>query len=264
MPVATRVFDGDRLRADLWLPKAEATTLYVTFRQRIPDPGSFTEAGPVGGALNAGLAHLRIQSRWNDWFLNAETQGLEAALASLRPRFATALALGYSMGGYGALRLARALDLDQAILVSPQFTLDRTVLPAERRYPEGKDFDGDLGSLAHHGKPDLAGIVIFDPFRPLDRKHADLITRTMPAIQRAPLPFGGHPATNALGERGGFRTLQALSLAPGALPAAVIRLHRALRAESPRYWQNRAEGCRKAGKAGAAETAAARSAALSS
>jgi hypothetical protein len=48
------------------------------------------------------------------------------------------------------------------------------------------------------------------------------------------------------------------------MPADVIRLHRALRAESPRYWQNRAEGCRKAGKAGAAETAAARSAALSS
>jgi hypothetical protein len=136
-------------------------------------------------------------------------------------------------------------------------------LPAEKRYPEGKDFDCRLGNLADHGKPDLAGIVIFDPFRPLDRRHADLITQTMPAITRAPLPFGGHPATNALGEKGGFRTLQAISLVPKASAADVVRLHRRLRAESPRYWQNRAEGCRKAGKTAAAETAAARAAALS-
>jgi pimeloyl-ACP methyl ester carboxylesterase len=157
MPQPDRVFDGDHLRAELWVPKTPATTLYVTFRQRVPDPGSFSDDAPVRRALNQGLAHLRIQSRWNDWFLNAETPALEAALAALRPRFATALALGYSMGGYGALRLARALDLDQVILVSPQFTLDRAILPAEKRYPEGKDFDAALGNLAVHGKPDLAG-----------------------------------------------------------------------------------------------------------
>ena len=43
------------------------------------------------------------------------------------------------------MRLARALDLDQVILVSPQFTLDRAILPAEKRYPEGKDFDARAG-----------------------------------------------------------------------------------------------------------------------
>ena len=105
--------------------------------------------------------------------------------------------------------------------------------------------------------------MIFDPFRPLDRMHAALITGAMPAIARAPLPFGGHPATNALGERGGFRTLQSISLAPNASAADVVLLHRSLRSESPRYWLNRAEACRKAGKATAAETAAARAAALS-
>jgi hypothetical protein len=263
MSQARRVFDGDRLRAELWVPDRPATILYVTFRQRVPDPGSFSDDTPVRRALNEGKAHLRIQSRWNDWFLNDETPALEAALADLRSRFTAALALGYSMGGFGALRLARALGLDQVVLVSPQFTLDRAILPAEKRYPEGKDFDCRLGNLAVHGKPDLAGIVIFDPFRPLDRRHAAMITGAMPAVARAPLSFGGHPATNALGEKGGFRTLQAISLAPGASAADVVHLHRSLRAESPRYWQNRAEGCRKAGKAAAAEAAATRAAALS-
>jgi hypothetical protein len=263
MAQAKRVFDGDRLRAELWVPNTAATTLYVTFRQRVPEPGSFSDDAPVRRALNEGKAHLRIQSRWNDWFLNDETPALEAALSALRPGFATALALGYSMGGYGAMRLARALDLDQVVLVSPQFTLDRAILPAEKRYPEGKDFDARLGNLANHGKPDLAGIVIFDPFRPLDRMHAALITDAMPAVARAPLPFGGHPATNALGERGGFRALQAISLAPSASAAGVVALHRSLRSESPRYWLNRSEACRKAGRANDADTAAARAAALS-
>jgi hypothetical protein len=263
MPQAVRVFDGDRLRAELWLPDGAAATLYVTFRQRVPDPGAFSDAGPVARALDEGIAHLRIQSRWNDWFLNDETTSLEAALSATRSRFATGLALGYSMGGYAALRLARALDLDQAILVSPQFTLDRNVLPAESRYPEGRDFDGRLGNLALHGKPDLAGIVVYDPFRPLDRMHAALVTATMPAIARAPLAFGGHPATGALGERGGFRSLQAMSLAPGAAAADIVRLHRNLRSGSQRYWQNRAEACRRAGKAGAARLAETRGAALS-
>jgi hypothetical protein len=264
IPPSERVFGGDRLQADLWLPETPTRTLYVTFRHRVPDPGRFSDPGPVSRAIHAGLAHLRIQSRWNDWFLNDETPALEAALVGLRSRFSTKLALGYSMGGYGAIRLAGALDLDQAILVSPQFTLDRTVLPTERRYPEGKDFNGQLGSLDRYAKPDLAGVIVFDPFRSLDWIHATLITQSMPGLARAPLPFGGHPATNALGERGGFRTLQAMSLRPGAAAAEIVRLHRKLRAGSARYWLNRAKACRDAGKAAAAAAAAARCAVLSS
>jgi pimeloyl-ACP methyl ester carboxylesterase len=252
----TRVFDGQTLRAELWRPSTPTRSLYVTFRQRIPDPGSFSDDRPVRRALDAGHAHLRIQSRWNDWFLNPETQGLEAALASLRNGFDQALALGYSMGGYGALRLARALDLTQAIVVSPQFTLNRAILPGEKRYPEGKDFDPDLGDLTAHGKPDLAGIVLFDPFRRLDRLHANLIARTFPGMALARCPFGGHPATTALGEQGGFRSLQTLSLDPGARASQAIALHRSLRASSQRYWLNRAEACLKSGKPDAAKALA--------
>ncbi len=258
-----RVFDGDRLRADLWLPDAMARTLYVTFRQRIPDPGAFSDDRPVQQALRKGLAHLHIQSRWNDWFLNDETAALEAALGMARDGFSTALALGYSMGGYGALRLARALRLDQAILISPQFTLDRAVLPGEGRYPEGKDFDARLGDLAVFAKPDLAGVVIFDPHRPLDRQHADLIARTMPRMALARFAFGGHPATGVLRDLGGFRDLQDLSFAPDARAGDLVALHRGLRARSGHYWQNRATACLKAGRPAAAATAARRAKALS-
>ena len=82
-----RVFDGKHLRARLWTPGPEARALYVTFRQRIPDPGQFDDSGPVRFALTRGVAHLHLQSRWNDWYVNDETTALEAALAPVRARF---------------------------------------------------------------------------------------------------------------------------------------------------------------------------------
>lgn len=256
-----RVFDGNLLRATLWQP-SEAHTLYITFRQRLPAPGQFDDPGPVRQALSRGFAHLYLQSRWNDWYLNTETTALEAALSALRARFDRAWAIGYSMGGYGALRLARALRLDRALLVSPQVTLDPRVIPGETRYPEGPDFDPVLGDLGRVPCPGLSGVVAFDPFRPLDRAHARLAASLFPGLRLAPLGFGGHPATGVLREAGAFRSLQGLSLGGDLTAAAVTRLHRDLRAGSARYWQNRAAACRGAGRPVAACTAEARLAVL--
>lgn len=240
------VFDGDLLRARLWLPDRPTTALYVTFRPWVPDPGSFSDHRPVQRALIAGLAHLHIQTRWNDWFLNPETAALEAALKATRARFLTARALGFSMGGYATLRFSRALRLNQALVVSPQVSLDPAVVPEEDRYPEAASFDPVAGNLAAHARKDLTGVVVFDPFYRLDHLHARHITALLPGIARARLAFGGHPGTAALGHVGGFRPLQRLSLSSRLQASDVIRLHRDLRAGSMRYWRERAEcGLRK-------------------
>jgi hypothetical protein len=256
------VFDGAFLRARLTLPRKGATALYVTFRQRIDQPGTFSEDGPVRQALQRGMGHLHIQSLFNDWYLNAETAALEHALGKLRSGFATARAVGYSMGGYGAMRFAAALRLDQALVVSPQFTLDRAVIPEDRRYREATSFDGRLGDLARHGKPDLQGVVVFDPSHPLDRRHAVLIRGAMPAMAPAACMFGGHPASGALRAAGGFRAFQGLGLDGGLTAEAVVRLHRQLRAGSSRYWHFRARACIAKGWANHAEVALARAEAL--
>ena len=238
MTEARPVFDGDLLQARLWLPDRPTTALYVTFRQWDPDPGQFDTHGRVQRALTAGLAHLHIQSRWNDWFLNAETPALESALKALRARFLTARALGFSMGGYAALRYSNSLRLNQVLLVSPQVSLR---LPEEDRYPEAAGFDPVAGALATHARPDLKGVVAFDPTHPLDRLHADRIIALLPGIQPARLGFGGHPGTAALGQAGGFRALQRLSLSSRLEARAVVLLHRQLRHTSARYWRERAD-----------------------
>lgn len=256
------VFDGAVLRARLTRPRDGGSVLYVTFRQRLDDPGSFSDEPPVRQALDRGMAHLHLQSRWNDWYLNPETPHLEAALRALRPGFTAARAVGYSMGGYAALRLAAALDLTQALVISPQFTLDRNRIPDERRYREAAGFDAALGDLTCHGKPDLQGVTVFDPSHPLDPIHAGLIARTFPGMAPAPCVFGGHPATQAIRGGGGFRSFQSLGLDGGLSAAAVVRLHRQLRASSDRYWHFRAKACLARGRTDDAEVALARAEAL--
>ena len=238
MTAPERVFDGDLLQARLWHPDRPSTALYVTFRQWVPEPGAFDAHGCVQRALTAGLAHLHIQTRWNDWFLNRETAALETALQALRARFLTARALGFSMGGYGALRLSRALRLNQVLLVSPQVSLQ---LPGEDRYPEAADFDPVAGDLATHARPDLTGVVAFDPFHRLDACHARQVMQILPGIQPAALVFGGHPGTAALGQAGGFRALQRQSFSARLQARAVVALHRELRGTSLRYWRERAD-----------------------
>lgn len=249
------LFDGDKLRARLTRPLDGGTVLYVTFRQRLDEPGSFSDDPPVRQALALGLVHLHLQSRWNDWYMNAETAALEAVLRRLRQGFFEARAVGYSMGGYAALRFAAALDLTQALVISPQFTLDRTILPQERRYREAADFDRALGDLARHGKPDLCGAVVFDPSHPLDLLHARLIRQTMPGMVPAPCMFGGHPATQGIRAGGGFRQFQALGLNKALSAPAIVRLHRGLRTTSSRYWHFRAKACLARGWTAKAEHA---------
>lgn len=259
MTTPERVFDGALLQARLWLPDRPTTALYVTFRHWQPEPGTFDEQGLVRRALTAGLAHLQIQSRWNDWFLNAETRGLEKALQATRSRFRTARALGFSMGGYAALRYSRVLRLNQVLVVSPQVSLR---LPEEDRYAEAAGFDPLAGDLATHARPDLKGVVAFDPTHRLDRIHARQIAALFPAILPAPLTFGGHPGTSAIGQAGGFRALQKLSLSSHLQAAEVIRLHRSLRHHSARYWRERADRLLCRGRAALAAHALDRAEAL--
>lgn len=240
-----RVLDGALLNARLWLPDRNTTALYVTFRPYQPDPGQFDESGPVQRALTAGLAHLHIQTRWNDWYLNAETPALEAALKSVRQQFMTARALGYSMGGYAALRLSRALRLNQVLLISPQLSL---LLPEEDRYPEAAGFDAAAGDLASHARPALSGVVVYDPTHRLDRLHAEGIIAVLPDIQPAKLCFGGHPGSAALGHARGFRALQRLSLSSRLQAREIVQLHRDLRRTSARYWRERADRLLRRGR----------------
>lgn len=256
------VFEGESLRATVFRPRR--SKLFVSFRQRVGHAGVFDDPSPVMGFVTAGYAHLHIQSRVNDWFINAETEALENALRAFVGRYDEVVAMGFSMGGYGALRFARALGVGRALLISPQVTIDPGLVPEDRRYrAEAKGWDASLGDLTTRGTG-LRGAVLVDPFKRLDVLHARLIREIFPALEIVMLGNGGHPATRAIKQGGRFDWLKT-DLAQGLHdPQAVGRMHRAVRHRSESYWRHLAEVARRHGHDGLCQSALARAAALGS
>lgn len=237
MAAERRLFDGGRLRASLFASGGESG-LFVTFRQRLNAPGEFSAARPLERARAAGLAHLFIQSRLNDWFVNPETPALEAALAPLAGAYARRLAMGFSMGGFGVLRFAAALGVQRAAVISAQVSIDPGLVPWDRRYrADAAGFDPMAGDLARYPAPGLAGVILVDPTRPLDLRHARMIAARFPGLALCRLGFGGHPATQVLNQGAGIGRLHALMLDGRDTPARVLGLHRGARRRSDLYRQ---------------------------
>lgn len=255
------VFDGDLLRATLTDPGAGQ--LFVSFRQRIGQPGGFEDKAPARFFIRKGFAHLHIQSRWNDWFINAETEALDAALARLAARYDRRVAMGFSMGGYGALRFARALSLDAALAISPQFSISPKHVRFDRRYrTESRGWDAGLGDLTCRGSG-LAGAVLFDPFKRNDLGNALLIAEAFPQMRLARLGCGGHPATRPLVQAGDFNWLRGQLLSGTPDSAAVVQRHRKARKNSDSYWRHLADLAQRHGRKALADRVLLRSELLS-
>lgn len=256
-----RVFDGDLIRASLFNPDADR--LFVTFRQRVNDPGTFSGASPVHSFIRHNHAHLHLQSRHNDWYINADTLEIAKVLRDLTSRYRRVSAIGFSMGGYAALRFSKPLRLRQLIAVSPQFTISPRLLPGDARYRDcAGGFDDALGSLDATARRSLQGVILCDPFKRLDVVNAEMIQTVFPKLRICRLGGGGHPASRVLRQGGHFGELQTLLLSGEVGPARVIALHRTSRRESDHYWSHIAKVAARRQRPELAEFAAERAARL--
>ena len=238
------VFDGDWLRAEIF--GEDSRRLFVTFDHRQVGKRDFIPADPVKRVVEAGWANLKIMSRRNDWFINAETAELERSLAAVASGFSRVNGLGYSMGGYGVFRFAKCLNMSSAIAVSPQMSVSPKTVPWDSRfYEDAPDFDqklGDLSSRAHDG---LNALILIDSFHRKDLRHAKEIAALFPESSLLKLGFSGHPATRVInrGRRSGILLRQAMNNRPD--PAPIRKAFRETRVKSPAYWKalaRKAEG----------------------
>lgn len=255
-----RIFDGGHLRASLFNPGSDR--LFVTFRQRVAVAGEFEDRGPVRNMTRQGYAHLHIQPRHNDWYINPETKALSRCLKQATEAYTDVAAMGFSMGGYGALRFSGALHLRRLIAVSPQFTIAPGVVPHDRRRREAASFDAALGDLVRYGNHGVQGLVLFDPFRKMDLNHALFIQAVFADLKLCRLSCGGHPATQVIREGGSFWDLQSLLHAGVPRPEQALTMHRTRRRQSPSYWQKLARIARQRGRMALADVADQRRAAL--
>lgn len=229
------VFDGSHLRAALF--PGTKPVLVATFDFRRTTRQGFSELNNSSSFARQGYAQISISCRVNDWFINPDTLALEQALAAVAARYDSVRALGYSMGGYGAFRFARALRLDGIVAVSPQATIAQGAVRGDRRYRvEAAGFDPALGDLGSRGRDDLAGIIVTDPMNRLDLGHARLIRRAFPQVRLVPVGFAGHPASKLLREAGKAWLLQREAMAPVQTGTAIREAHRAARRSSEAFW----------------------------
>lgn len=228
------IFSGEHLRATLF--NGEADTLLVTFSFREKGRTDFNPARMSASAASRGAAQLCIATRVNDWFINSDTTALEAVLKALSPLYKNVHMMGFSMGGYGAFRFARAARANFALAISPQFSIHPDVVPFDTRFrADAAGFDAKLGDLVAYAKPGLQGVIVADPFRDLDLVNAQMIMEVFPRIKLARLGFGGHPATALLRRAGKSGVVQRMALETPPHPGPIIAEHREARLDDADY-----------------------------
>jgi hypothetical protein len=149
-------------------------------------------------------------------------------------RFRRVVFYGASMGGYAACAFSPAAPGADVVAISPQSTVDKTVVPWETRYKVvwDRDFTGPYGDAAEVSRTARRVSIIYDPYEPLDAGHAARFTHDN--VQHLRAPFLGHRLGTSLQQMG---ILSPIIL--GALSGELDEMtyYRRLRArrEAPRY-----------------------------
>jgi hypothetical protein len=229
------VFESARVRARCFCP--DRPRLIVTLDYLNRSRQGFAQRQPSSRFLAAGFAQLIVESACNDWFLSPDLAALRQALQSFTAMYDDVAAIGFSLGGYGALLLSRALHLRRALLVSPQFSIFPQRAPFETRFRDlAAGLDPALDDLPAQGDAGLQGALVFDPrLSPADAQHAALIRGVFPGLRGVAMPFGGHPAFGLVAEARLFGRVQALLTGPEISARALHDLHRQARLHAPGY-----------------------------
>lgn len=108
-----------------------------TKRGKMP-PFEFIKAASNGGLHSV----LFISDKTRSWLsapgLQQEiVEQMETLMVRLTPK--KIVAMGNSMGGFMALTLSRVLPIDVTIAFTPQFSVDKTILPEETRWQFFRD-----------------------------------------------------------------------------------------------------------------------------
>lgn len=220
------VFNGAHSRAIC--SDVQSSNLLVRFEHWVAGKSAFSPFVPWNFARSADFAQLSIQVSKSDFYLNEDLQALRHALYCFTDRFAYVQALGFSMGGFGALLLSRALRLQYGVLVSPQCPafVSRSPFNATLGY-EGAIFSRSQNSLLDGLHKDMRGVVFYDPFAASgrDMAYAEVLEGLVPRLKLVALPGAGHPATKMIANARLYGKFQASILDPRGLARKVKHLH---------------------------------------
>jgi hypothetical protein len=238
----------------LFVPR-DPGTLVVTFDNLDIAMDKREDRRPWGYAFieKQGWSMLGVMAQGWTWYRDPWVAEEFGRLASegFFGRFGRVVFYGASMGGYAAAAFVAAAPGADVVAISPQSTLDKTVVPWETRYRTawGRDFSGPYGDAAEASRAAGRVMILYDPWEPLDAAHAARFAGANVVRLRAPLM--GHRLGSSLSQMGVLTPLMLAAL-DGTLTEGAF--HRALRARHafPRYQRELFERALARGRPGLA------------
>lgn len=181
-------------------------TLVVTFDNLDIAMGKREDRRPWGFAFieKQGWSMLGVMANGWTWYRDPWVWAQFDALrdSGFFKQFKRVVFYGASMGGYAASAFVAACPGADVVAISPQSTLDKSLVPWETRYHTawGRDFSGPYGDAADVSRAAGRVFLLYDPYEPLDTGHADRFTGANVVKLRAPLM--GHRLGSSLQQMG--------------------------------------------------------------
>ncbi|WP_264212793.1 hypothetical protein [Leisingera thetidis] len=221
-------FDELEEHSFLFMPRGG--TLVVTFDNldiamtkrddRRPWGFSFIEA--------QGWSMLGVMANGWTWFRHQEVSRKFEELRDegFFAQFSRVVFYGASMGGYAAAAYAAAAPGATVFAISPQSTLDKTLVPWEMRYKKvwDRDFSGPFGDAAQASQAAGDVHILFDPYVAPDAAHAARFGGANVTFWRCPLL--GHRLGSSLQQMGVLQEIARGAIAGELLPQQFHRLLR--------------------------------------
>jgi len=189
----------------LYIPRDE-NTLVVTFDNLDITMNKREDRRPWGYAFieQQGWSMLGVLAGGWTWYRNpwVSEQFDDLRDTGFFKKFKRVVFYGASMGGYAACAFSPAAPGADVVAISPQTTLDKSVVPWETRYKVAwdRDFTGPYGDAAQVSDAARKVYILYDPYEPLDSGHVNRFEHDNVEYLRAPLL--GHRLGSSLSQMG--------------------------------------------------------------
>lgn len=167
----------------------------VTFESHMMDRPEGRRGFAEAFLASREISAIHVLARGNHWY---QYPGMAAALAAIDAALREAgarriVTYGSSMGAYAAVRFAKAVRATGVLAMSPQYSINRAVLPEELRWQdEAREIvwqDGLEGPITSC----VPTVIVYDP-KDGDALHTQRIAAETPVVA-LPVRYAGHPST---------------------------------------------------------------------
>jgi hypothetical protein len=142
---------------------------------------------------------LGIMPKDKSWFPQTSMQAMLNEIAELIAPFEQRIAYGGSMGGYAAIKYSNALDVQRAVAMVPQYSIDpEDVKDARYNMFYQPELNGEMRITKADVSEDREYIIIYDPHYAQDRAHYHKLREVLPPHHVLHLAFTNHDAIAVL------------------------------------------------------------------